>query len=253
MYLTPCHHAWPVQCRLNLWHALCLVSPTLCTIVVLMLSLVPTTPCAYAFYCHMIACWLSRSSIASALTNGAVVILCPDGWIKNYMCPDRWITPVHMFYMLWLILAVVGVMALLLNRPASKGVLSLVCMFSCWLYLFICSFLECTVRTHCTPSSSNKSIHIPMTRGGRGAHLYVSHDMLSGSMDLTDDIDGLSPSLKYRFYRHVPEAEGDAYSQDASVLAICIPLGVIASSIPAAELQRLLHIHEFVAHPRASK
>ncbi len=97
--------------------------------------------------------------------------------------------------------------------------------------LFICSFLECTVRTHCTPSSSNKSIHIPMTRGGRGAHLYVSHDMLSGSMDLTDDIDGLSPSLKYRFYRHVPEAEGDAYSQDASVLAICIPLGVIASSI----------------------
>ncbi len=140
MYLTPCHHAWPVQCRLNLWHALCLVSPTLCTIVVLMFVFsAHHTMCLCFLLPH--DCLLAQPLLhCFSMTNGAVVILCPDGWIKNYMCPDRWITPVHMFYMLWLILAVVGVMALLLNRPASKGVLSLVCMFSCWLYCLYAHF-----------------------------------------------------------------------------------------------------------------
>ncbi|PBK62526.1 hypothetical protein ARMSODRAFT_943118, partial [Armillaria solidipes] len=90
--------------------------------------------------------------------------------------------------------------------------------------------------------------------GGRGAHMFVSHDVLYPYMNVTDvdsALPGLAPSTRYKFHGHV--LKHDVLTSDDSVLAVQVPIGAIASSVTVSDLCSIIKVHDTGLTTRATK
>lgn len=90
--------------------------------------------------------------------------------------------------------------------------------------------------------------------GGHGAHLFMSHDVLYPYMNVTDvdsALPGLTLSTRYKFHSHV--LKHDVLTSDDSVLAVQVPIGVIALSITVSDLCSIIKVHDMGLTTRATK
>ncbi len=80
--------------------------------------------------------------------------------------------------------------------------------------------------------------------GGRGTHLFITHETLTSYLPDRGFANILAPSYKYSYHAHVKPKDSHSLFADPSLLSIVVPLGIIASGMPLVALRTLLNVHD---------
>ncbi len=224
----------------------------------------PLQPSGETFMCRRLCFFLTRSYLSSAESS---ILCCMSSWMQTcvsdvmpcpygWFCPNRWFCPDGclrtslrdsvMFdsWDYWHALNIVSLLVVVsdLARLIYQWLRS--CNFS---FAHECIYDEHTSIYPCCLE------HAPRVGGGRGVHLFITHETLASYLPDRGFANILAPSYKYSYHAHVKPEDSHSLLADPSLLGIVVPLGIIASGVPLVALCTLLNVHDTWANSRGSK
>lgn len=172
-------------------------------------------------------------------------IIGPDGWLDLF-CPYGVVYDMFRYIVSSLIHFAdifFPVQNIVLSRVSALSILASVALLACTI---LCMRYLCPLglQSVCRVFSNANVVGPPVDMldmhkashlgGGRGVHLHVLHADLTPYMSHLEHLDGLAPSVRYRYHGHVPSVTPLRNSD--GIITVHVPLGAIAKGIPFHEL-----------------
>ncbi len=195
-------------------------------------------------------------SVLHARPHGYHLSVCPHGCV---WCEVGWgnVPACDLIYRALAIYPVILIHSLITLTSTLAVVYSYIFLsvYSIGVYLVACfsSFVPVDIGGADDMYVENTQLHVNVG-GGRGVHLFVSHDVLRPYMSIDDTVTvlpDLAPSVRYRYHGHIPKTTMAASNEE--LIAVAVPIGEIASSITIHKLHDLIRLHDTEITSRCSK